>query len=596
MSNLYAPVSSLDRLNLENGPLHDSSFGFFVTDESGLIRYLNEEAARILGFKNVNEAMEYSLHDFEMNTNCGLSDVFENILAGENFKKTEHRCTNRLGHYAVLNIALGPFREDGGGISGVMGTIWDVTESYQRKVKLEEADYVMSVISQVSEALASAAELNDVLRIILTGVTANQGLGFNRAFLLLINEEKNILEGKIAIGPNSSEEAHEIWSNLAGQHRTLLELLDDYKETEKNFGFSASSGIKDWEIDLNKPNFFAEVLESGSGIIVNESVETASESSNIFDYLQTESMAIVPIISKGRKLGIIAADNKITGKKITKTRLDLLQIFANNSAVAIEHSRLYDKVLERAKELEEINCQLASTQEQIIRAEKMSVIGELTSSIAHELRNPLMVIGGFANLMISSGDAGDNAEYLNIILSETQRSESVLHQVLDFSRASRTSSREIKFNALVKEAYDYFQTKTKFRQKGIYLNLSEESFKVWGNPDQLLHVLLQFIHLTAEGTTDECQAKITTHGACNKAECKKVRLTIEFTGSRQARDNAKKIYDKIFGSSDGTPRMSLIVAGETIKYHGGNYGVENLTNKGPILFIELPAMRVPEND
>ncbi|MFH2037111.1 MAG: histidine kinase dimerization/phospho-acceptor domain-containing protein, partial [Candidatus Zixiibacteriota bacterium] len=366
--------------------------------------------------------------------------------------------------------------------------------------------------------------------------------------------------------------------------------------TKKNSGFSASSGIEGWEIDLNEPNFFAEVLESGSGIIVNDSVGTSSGSSKIFDHLQTESMAIVPIISKNRKLGVIAADNKITGKKITKTRLDLLQIFANNSAVALEHSRLYDTVLERAKELEEINCQLASTQEQIIRAEKMSVIGELTSSIAHELRNPLMVIGGFANLMISSGDAGDNAEYLNIILSETQRSESVLHQVLDFSRASRTSSREIKFNTLVKEAYDYFQTKTKFRQKGIDLDLSEESAMVWGNPDQLLHVLLQFIHLTAEGMTDECKAKITTHCACNKVVFKKVRLTIEFTGSQQARNNAKKIYDKIFGSSEGTQRMSLIVAGETIKYHGGNYGVENPTNEGPILFIELPAMRVSEDD
>ena len=591
MSNLYAPISSLDRLNLGGGPLHDSSFGFFVTDESGLVQYLNDEAARILGFNNVNEAHEYSLHDFDMNANCGLSDVFKNILAGENYQKIEHRCTNRIGHYAVLNISLGPFREDGGAISGIMGTISDVTESYQRKVKLEEADYVMSVISQVSEALTSAAELNDVLRIILTGVTANQGLGFNRAFLLLKNEEENLLEGKIAIGPSSSEEAHEIWSNLAGQHRTLLELLDDYRETEKNNGFTASSGIEDWKIDLNKPNYFADVLESGSGMIVNDYDNSTSESIKIFNHLQTESLAIVPIISKGRNLGIIAADNKITGKQITKTRLKLLQIFANNSAIAIEHSRLYDKVSERAKELEKINCQLADSQEQIIRAEKMSVIGELTSSIAHELRNPLMVIGGFANLMISSGDAGENAEYLNIILSETQRSESVLHQVLDFSRASRTCSREIEFNSLTKEACDYFQTKTKFRHKGIYLDLNETSGMVWGNPDQLMHALLQFIHLAAEGMTDECKAKIATHG-----KNKLVRLSIEFTGSRQAQENAIKIYDKIFGSSNGTQRMSLIVAGETIKSHGGNYGVENPTNEGPILYVELPVMRVLEDD
>jgi len=365
MPDLYAPISSLNRLNFLNGP-QDSSFGFFVTDDSGLLQYLNNEAARILGFNSANEALEYSLHDFEMIINCGLSEVFDNILKGKSYQKNGHRCTNRLGHYAVLNISLSPFRGEGGRISGVIGTILDVTESYQRKVKLEEANYVLSVISQVSEALTSAAELNDVLRIILTGVTANQGLGFNRAFLLLINEEENVLEGKIVIGPSNPEEAHEIWSNLAGRHRTLLELLADYRENEKSTGFSVSYGVEEWKIPLDKPNFFVEALESGFGIIVNDSDELSSESAKILDHLQTESLAVVPIISKGRKLGIIAADNKITGKQITVTRVELLQIFANNSAIAIEHSRLYNKILERAKELEKINCQLADSQEQII--------------------------------------------------------------------------------------------------------------------------------------------------------------------------------------------------------------------------------------
>lgn len=591
MPNLYAPISSLDKLNILSGPLNDSSFGFFVTDESGILQFLNDEAARIFGFKNAHEALGYSLNDFDININCGLSEAFDKILKGESFKKNEHRCTNRIGHFAVLNISLGPFREEGRGISGVKGIILDVTGTYQRKSKLEEANYVLSVISQVSEALTSAAELNDVLRIILTGVTANQGLGFNRAILLLINEKENILEGKIAIGPSSPEEAHEIWSHLAGRHRTLLELLDDYQDNEKSSAFTVSSEIENWKVDLNKPNIFGDALQSGSGTIVNENDELTSESFEIFNHLQIESLAVVPIISKGRKLGIIAADNKITGIRITETRVELLRIFANNCAIAIEHARLYDKVLERAEELEKINLQLANSQEQIIRAEKMSVIGELTSSIAHELKNPLMVIGGFANLMISSGDAGDNAEYLNIILSETQRSESVLHQVLDFSRASKTCSREIEFNTLVKEAYDYFQTKTKFKQKGINLKLNGALANVWGNPDQLLHVILQFIHLTAEGMTDECRAELKTSHQDNS-----VRLTIEFKGPTKAKDNATKIYDRIFGNSNGTQRMSLIVAGETIKYHGGNYGVENPGDEWPILYIELPAMRLSKDD
>jgi len=202
-----------------------------------------------------------------------------------------------------------------------------------------------------------------------------------------------------------------------------------------------------------------------------------------------------------------------------------------------------------------------------------------------------MVIGGFANLMISSGDAGDNSEYLNIILSETQRSETVLHQVLDFSRASRTKSREIDFNALLGEAFDYFQTKTKFKNRGILLNQTEDSLKIWGNADQLMHALLQFLYLTDEGINADCKATFKTF-----RECDQVKLTIEFGGSDTARKNATEIIKGVFGKSNGTQRLSLIVAGETIKYHGGNYGVENSSDNNPKLYIELPYIKEVRND
>ncbi len=591
MNDLYVPYSIGRKLVMPEALMKDSHFGLFVTNEYGLLEYINNEAARILGFKNIEEARDFSLLNIEMTINCGLSEKFNKILGGEGFQKLEHRCTNRLGHFAYLNIICYPHSDEAGRVSGIFGIIEDVTESCQRRVKLEEANYVLSVISQVSEALASAAALDDVLRIILTGVTANQGLGFNRAFLFLINDDETDFQGKIAIGPNNPEEAHEIWTRLAGRHRTLLELLDDYRENEKNNNFSTSLKIDDWKIPLDCPTIFSEAMDKACGLYVTRDENLTGGSLEILNRLQSDNLAVAPIIGRGKRLGIIAADNKITGKIITETRVKLLQIFANNSAVALEHAKLYDNILERATELEKINRQLAESQEQIIRAEKMSVIGELTSSIAHELRNPLMVIGGFANLMISSGIAGDDSEYLNIILSETQRSEAVLHQVLDFSRASRTKSREIDFNALVSEAFNYFQSKTKFRQKGIKLNLTEEPVTVWGNPDQLLHVLLQFMHLSSEGISDDVKTIVATH-----RDNSTVKLTVSFQGSKQAETSTRQVLDKIFGNRNGTQRLSLIVAGETIKYHGGNYGVENSVDNNPKIYVELPYMRGSKND
>jgi hypothetical protein len=77
----------------------------------------------------------------------------------------------------------------------------DASESLRRRIK------ELNTIEEISQALHSTMKTDDILRIILTGATCKEGLGFNRAFLFLLNEGDNCLEGKMAIGPSNAEEA-----------------------------------------------------------------------------------------------------------------------------------------------------------------------------------------------------------------------------------------------------------------------------------------------------------------------------------------------------------------------------------------------------
>ncbi len=564
----------------------DSPLGVFLADNQGFIEYLNANAAGIIGFEGVEEGYGVSLHDIESAMNCGLTEAFGSILDGKVFQKKEYRCTNRHGHFAILNIFCSPFRGENGETAGVLGVMQDVTESSRRKAELEEAIFELSILSQVSEALSSSADLDEVLKVIMTGVTANQGLGFNRAFLFLGDGNGDFLEGKIAVGPRSPEEAGQIWARLACQQKTLKELLEDYSEREDQSNYSLTSLVAGWRIPLSENSIFAEALNNGIGLNVDTHHDLSGASAEILARLSTSNLAVAPIVSKGKKLGIIAADNQITGKKISASDVDLLQTFANHTSVAIERSRLYDNLAGHATELEEINRQLADSQEQIIRIEKMSVIGELTSSIAHELRNPLTVIGGFANLMISSGGNEPNAEYLNIILSETKRAENVLRQVLDFSRASRTKTQEIDFNQLVARTAELLPSRLRHRSKPPSLKLCEQRLAVWGNPDQLQHALLQFMLITSEELTDDCRVELSTH-----LNDETVRSVIEFIAGEESRPKVIKTLKQIFGNSTGTQKLSIIVAGETLRYHGGNYGVEGSPDELPKVFMELPRYK-----
>jgi PAS domain S-box-containing protein len=591
MNDLLRTTATENPTDLLRALFTDSSLGFLIINERGLLEFINNEAARIIGFDNIDEAHGYSLHEIESVISCNFREVFGQVMKGHDYRKKEHRCTNRRGHFVVISAYCSPYRRSNGQIVGLLAIIQDVTSFYRKKNELENAIGELSIIAQVAEALSSTADLETALKIILTGVTANQGLSFNRAFLFMYDENNNTLRGKMAVGPGSPEEAGKIWSRLAQQPRTLTELLTDYIERENSSSFSLSSMIFDLEISLEQTSIFSQAMNSSQWINVHLQNNLDENSNRILRRLNTNHLAVAPIISKDRKLGLIAADNQITGKRISDADMQLLQTFANNTAVAIERSRLYQNLIEHSAELEEKNKLLARSQEQMVRVEKMSVIGELTSSIAHELRNPLAVIGGFANLMLSAGKNDPNAEYLNIILTEAKRAETVLHQVLDFSRASRTKSREIDFNKLVFQTHELLVSQLKHHQKPPTLEMPEDKPSIWGNPDQLQHALYQYMNLSTEEMTDECEVKISTQNIDNL-----VRLTVAFSGNDDTRKRVAKTLNQIFNNPGGTYKLSIIVAGETIRYHGGNFGVESANGDIPKIFIELPIMGGNDHD
>nr|MBN2278311.1 PAS domain-containing protein [candidate division Zixibacteria bacterium] len=586
MTSLTDAISALDKTDRLKALLDDSPLGFFMVSRDGFIEYINHEAARITGFDRFEEAVGYPLHDIESVIGCGLMEAFNSSLSGKSFHRNEHHCTNRLGHYEVINVFCSPRRDADGSVIGFMAIVQDITESYRRKAELEQANEELSVMWQVSEALSSTADLDQVLKIILTGVTANQGLGFNRAFLFLINETDKTLNGEIAVGPRSPEEAGQIWAQLSRNQRTLIEFLNEYLKRESTSDFSLTSLISGWQIPLVEPTIFSRVIDEGVGKNAVVGADLDEESRKILARLQTANLAMAPIISKGRRLGLILADNQISHKPIIDADVQLLQTFANHTAVAIERSRLYDNLVEHAATLEEKNRQLADSQEQLVRIEKMSIIGELTSSIAHELRNPLTVIGGFANLMLSAAGNEAHSEYLNIILSEAKRAESVLHQVLDFSRASRTETRQIDFNQLVRQTYELLVSRIRNSHKQPSLKLTGDNLAVRGNPDQLRHAVYQFMNSTVEELTDECNIEFRT-----EAGPETVRFVINFIGQEKHRAKVARTLHQVFGSSTGTQKLSIIVAGETIKYHGGSFGLEGTADNMPRIYIELPQKR-----
>ena len=105
-----------------------------------------------------------------------------------------------------------------------------------------------------------ALDTDEVLKVILTGVTARQGLGFNRAFLFLLDDDQSAISGYVAIGPSNAEEAGKIWSSLEQDNRSLFEILSLYQQESLLNNRSLTDVIQGMRIDITDGSLFAEAM------------------------------------------------------------------------------------------------------------------------------------------------------------------------------------------------------------------------------------------------------------------------------------------------------------------------------------------------
>jgi diguanylate cyclase (GGDEF)-like protein len=209
--------------------------------------------------------------------------------------------------------------------------------------------------------MRTTLKLDEILYIILTGVTAHIGLGFNRAMLFLINETDGLIEGKMGIGPDRGEDANTIWTQIEQNKMDLDDLINVYKTSTPDWhGQSASvSGymyesafnkqVQRFKISLQDKNENLLVLAVSDGMPLHLTKDTMQKYQHnpIVQLLNTEELVIVPLKAKDKVNGLILGDNFITQKTITKDDLRMLIMLANQAGLAIENSQLYERAVTR---------------------------------------------------------------------------------------------------------------------------------------------------------------------------------------------------------------------------------------------------------
>ncbi|MDY6862174.1 MAG: GAF domain-containing protein, partial [Thermodesulfobacteriota bacterium] len=328
-------------------------------------------------------------------------------------------------------------------------TLWIKTEYRLDRVQelAQERELMLNEISllyETSKSMIGTVKLDDLLYTILTALTIGEGFGFNRAMLFLVNNQTGFLQGMVGVGLDNAEDADRIWKELDLRRQNLTEWIEYLishrkKDNKSNFELMAES----IRIPLKEEGgVLARTVLEQREFNVEDSREDSYIHEKIFNKAEGGAFATIPLMSKGKVIGVIYVDNLFTKRPIDERSLKVLNIFASQAGMAIENSFLFSNLVESNKQVKE-------THKKLIEHEKLAVLGTMAASVAHEIKNPLVSIGGFARRLFNKVKTPQEKKYSDIIIREVDRLEKILNNVLLYSKEPSLNFREENLNKIL---------------------------------------------------------------------------------------------------------------------------------------------------
>ncbi|MFQ5712706.1 MAG: histidine kinase dimerization/phospho-acceptor domain-containing protein [Candidatus Scalinduaceae bacterium] len=426
--------------------------------------------------------------------NCQALNVFK---GGEGHIIETWITTKTNKRICIQRIAI-PITSEKGDISNVLVHTVDVTES-------EKSAHRLLLLQHLGEVMQGMLNLDSLLHLILTCVTSGYAFGFNRAILFLNNKEENVLKGKLAVGPSSPEEASKIWQEISSKYSSLMHILEELDYGHNiNTPFNTMTKLMVYSLAEEEKEVVASCAKVKNPIVVKDAANDPRVTQEFRKTLGANEFVCVPLISKEEPKGVIVADNIYTGEPITEDRVSLLTMFASQAALAIENAETY-------KSLEDKINQLTETQQRLISAEKLAAIGSVASYIAHEIRNPLVTIGGFAN-SLSRIDYADSKTKTNtnIILDEVRRLEKILNNLTDLSKPPIPERINVQICDIIDNTCALMENYLKERHIDLYKEFEPDIPRILADPNQIKQVILNILINSVDSMPDGGNLTIKT--------------------------------------------------------------------------------------
>ncbi len=304
----------------------------------------------------------------------------------------------------------------------------------------------------------------------------------------------------------------------------------------------------------------------------------------LFDHISgftTKAVLCVPLMAKYRLVGVMELLNKKDGTSFNDEDLDIVSILANQIGIALENARLYQKLQEKLVVTVE---ELKFTQSKLFQNERLAALGKLAQGVAHEVRNPIIIIGGMAHLLSKKIPASDpGQEYLQEIISALSKLERMVKEVEFFARMPQPCPVSTDILGLIQ---------TTLYTLGDQLASRGVSLEIKAPPDLPpipldAHLMSQvFQHLINNAL--EAMPSGGTLSLTVGLEAQAIKITLQDTGTGIPAEVLALVFDPFFSTKPQGLGMGLTIAHRIISEHKGELCISSTPGVSTAVEISLP--------
>lgn len=227
---------------------------------------------------------------------------------------------------------------------------------------------------------------------------------------------------------------------------------------------------------------------------------------------------------------------------------------------------------------------LVQAQDRLVRSERFAAIGEAATYLSHEIKNPLMLMSGFANQVLRTIPEDDpRCEKLRIISEEAKRLEALLLEVRDFTRPPRPQKVEADVNTTVRNVLSLMQKKIQTQNIQVDLHLADDLPLCLFDPDQIKQVLLNLVKNAVEAMPQGGKLTISSQREGNHLQ-----VSVADTGDGIAPDRIKRIFHPFYTTKKKGTGLGLAVSYKIIQDHEGDITVQSREGEGAKFTFTLP--------